>query len=138
MTERLEFGGPEWTQRIKEVFEDAVASGGDATFSISERYLDPPAHLVPAAGDLGWTCRIAGNAVEFTTEPADDVDVAIIADYQSILPAARLPHSDPVSAAESQALTGALVADGRLRVVAKARPPAFLSGVHDRMAAVTA
>jgi hypothetical protein len=132
---RFEFGSPEWTARIRQAFEEAITGAAEISFSISERYTDPPPRLAPADGALGWTCSIDGGTIAFSSVPSDDADVVVVADYESILPLVRLTQSDINASPE---LAARLVAEGRLLVKTRRRAPTLFNGIHDVMAAVTA
>ena len=142
--DKLEFGGPAWTDALHTTIERAWlaarAAADIAPFSVSERYIDPPAHLVPAAGELGWHCFCEGDKVTWVDGPSDSVDLCIETDYASVLPLARLVYGDDLQAqAERDHLMGTLVKEGKLRVTGDiSKRPDFLEGVHDEMARITA
>ena len=139
----LEFGSRAWTEHLRDVMAQALADAGDAAagleYSIAETYLDPPGHLAVASGELGWHARLHDGTMDFAFEPADDVDIHIIVDYQSVLPLARIVYGDgPEAVAERERILGALIGDGTLRVEGDlTKRPDFLEGVHDAMACVT-
>ena len=138
-----EFGSPDWTDQLRGAFERAWSSAqpdDKAQFSVSECYVDPPAHLAPAEGPLGWHCRFDGDKVIFLLGPSKDVDLYIETDYQEVLPLARLVYgTDPAALAHRDSLMGTLVGGGKLRVTGDlTKRPAFLEGVHDYMAGITA
>ena len=138
---KMEFGSKAWTEKLRSVIEEAVAaSTEDVDYSISEVYLDPPAHLRGSDVDLGWHARVGGGRVQFEFTPSADVDVHVAADYASILPLARLVcGDDPSRQAERDRLMGELVGSGKLQVVGDlSKRPSILDHVHDHMAAVTA
>ena len=142
--DKIEFASPAWIAGIRKAFEDAVQAAGDgaagASFSISETYTDPPRHLSQDGTPIGWHCRIEGKTVQFEDRPAEDCAVRVVADYASLLPIVRLQYgTDPANAMKAQEISAGLVRDGKLRVEgAMGQGPAFLSGVHDKMAKVTA
>ena len=141
---KFEFGGPEWTQALRSSMQEAFYESGEegkrATFSMSEQYVGAPAHLLAAGGELGWHVRFNDGRVDFVFSPSRDVDVYISADYQSILPLARLEFgSDKEKLAERDRMVGELVGSGQLVVEGDlGSRPGFLEGIHDAMARVTA
>ena len=90
-------------------------------------------------GSSAGTPRLHDGTMDFAFEPADDVDIHIIVDYQSVLPLARIVYGDgPEAVAERERILGALIGDGTLRVEGDlTKRPDFLEGVHDAMARVT-
>jgi hypothetical protein len=142
--DKYEFGSPQWTDALRGAFERAWSAADPeettGSFSLSECYIDPPAHLGQPGERLGWHCRFSGDKVTFLLGPSEDVDVYIETDYQAVLPLARLVYGDdPERQRERESLLGALVGEGKLRVKGDlTNRPAFLDGVHDYMATITA
>jgi hypothetical protein len=142
--QKLEFGSAAWIDALRVTIADALAAAGpeadEVSFSICEIYRDPPAHIVPETGVLGWHCRIVDRSLSFVLSPADDVDVVVDADYDALLPLARMIYGDdPEVHAERDRVFGRLLKDGRMRVRGDLdMRPAFLDGVHDTMARITA
>jgi hypothetical protein len=142
--EKMEFGGPEWTQALCSAMRDAFDGAGDegktTTFSMSEEYRASPAHLVGPDGQLGWHVRITGGQFAFELSPSRQVDVFISADYQSILPLARFEiGTDEARIAERDRIVADLSGSGRLVIQGDlGSRPSFLEGIHDSMARVTA
>jgi hypothetical protein len=141
---KLEFGGPEWTQALRLAMLHALDNAGDdgktAVFSMSEQYLGAPAHLVGSEGQLGWHVRFIEGQFDFVFEPSREVDVFISADYDGVLPLARLEYGDDAERlADRERIVGELIGSGRMSVEGDltTRPP-FLEGIHDAMARVTA
>jgi hypothetical protein len=141
---KVEFGGPEWTEFLRVTMQEALREAGpravDVSYSISERYVDPPSHLAPADGDLGWRARIVDGVLDFDRSPSHEVDIDIKADYRSILPLARLEFGDdPDKLAERDRLVAELVSAGHLVVRGDMSiRPDFMEGIHDALARVTA
>jgi hypothetical protein len=89
---------------------------------------------------LGWCARIRGRDVDFTFEPADDVDFRVTTDYEAVLPLARVIFAEVEDADDvRERMVGDLVASGKLTVEGdRTRRPAFLENIHDDMARITA
>lgn len=142
MGDRVEFGSRAWVDKLGEIVNELVASAPEASqrdFSICERYTDPPAHLAPPTGLLGWHMRIEDGRVHVFHEPSEDVDVLVTADYATVLPLARTTYGGPDGRAEAQKSLVPAVRDGRLSVVGNLEAgPDFLSALHDRLAEITA
>jgi hypothetical protein len=142
--EKYEFGGPEWTEVLRAAWQAALDRMGDSaagiTVSISEHYLDPPAHLAPPTGELGWRAEIKEGRFLFDPTPSHDVDIDIEADYKSILPLARLVlGTDPEKQATREQMVGELVSSGKLVVRGDMSVLAGVTeSVHDSVAVVTA
>jgi hypothetical protein len=78
---KLEFGSRPWTEQLRDAIQRAVDEAGAETgptdYAFSEVYVDPPTHLAEPGVTLGWCARIRGRDVDFTFEPADDVDFQV-------------------------------------------------------------
>src|SRR6266542_5670797 len=106
----FEFGSPEWLAAVEELLTKAVdglALGGK-TYTISEEFTDPPAHLLPpGASSIAWHLCIADGQVEVGRGVADDSDLKTVVDYQAVLPVARLVYgSSPEAMADAERLRG--------------------------------
>lgn len=141
---RFEFGSREWMSALCSAMHDLVDSSSSSashpSWSISERYIDAPAHLVTDDGNLGWCAKVRDGRLTFECSPSHNVGVEIRADYHSILPLARLEcGNDVVRLAERDRMMSALITSGKL--VLQGNPttlPPLVATVHDVMARVTA
>jgi hypothetical protein len=137
MAEKVEFAGPGWMAAIKEKLERLAARDASITLSICEVFTGSPRHLAES-GTIAWHCRIADGRVMFADGVADDVDIKNIADYQAILPFARLQITE-ASRPEYERMAGEAMAAGKLqRIGDMTKIPPSLHGLHNEMAVITA
>lgn len=137
MSERVEFAGPAWMTAIEEKLRVFARANPNARFGICEVFTDSPKHLA-ADGVIAWHCRIADGALDFRMGEVDDVDVKNVADYQAILPFARL-HLDAETQATYQQMSAEALASGKLKRFGDAtKLPPEIHGLHNEMAAITA
>jgi hypothetical protein len=137
------FGSPDWIATAHRVFNAAVAAAGPAAegvdFTICEVYTGAPADLAPE-GVIAWHCRVRDcrATVSFGDQPAADLHVTF--DYETVLPIARtIVAGDAEADRAMQRQLGAAIRAGKATVRGDfALFPAFLSGVHDEIAALTA
>jgi hypothetical protein len=99
MTEKVELGSPEWLEIAREFLTARAAQLGEqldgVNFAICEVLTDPPAHLANGApNQVAWQFRFDGPRVDVRFGDATDVDFRQVADYQTILPFARIVYSD--------------------------------------------
>jgi len=139
MTEKVEFAGPGWMAAIKAKLERLAANDPSMTLSICEVFTGVPRHLDKNGdGVIAWHCRISGGKVTFAYGEVDDVDIKNTADFESILPFARMKLT-PESRADYEQRAAALMAQGKLsRVGDMAKVPPSLHGLHNEMAEITA
>src|SRR3989442_11875891 len=104
----FEFASPEWLAAVEELLQKAVdgLDLGGKTYTISEEFTDPPAHLLPpGATSISWHLRVTDSAVEVGRGVLDDSDLKTTVDYQAVLPVARLVYeSTPEAMADAQRL----------------------------------
>lgn len=142
--EKFEFASTPYVEELRRQLEAALQEVdiSGVEFCMSEEYTDPPVHLLkPEARSIGFYFRISGGRVEVRDHPRDDADVAIIADYQSILPFVRAeqgphPHLDEAT----QAAVSQLISVGKLLIKGdlSARPEVVQrANLHDRLAPLT-
>lgn len=143
--QRFEFASRAWLEALGGVMHAAFARAGGAPpgerLSFSHEYSDPPAHLADGVGRIGWSIRIADGALRYAPGPVDDADVAVVADYASLLPLSRLVYGEDAEArARGAASVGELVAAGKVVVCRGdlACAPRFFEDVHDEIARRTA
>jgi hypothetical protein len=140
-----EFASPGWMAFMHGMISARMADLGEAArtvnFSICEVFTDPPASLSPSGAPLAWHCVIRNGVIEFGNTERQDVEVRIVADYQSILPLARHDYSsgDPERAAEVAAQGQALRESGKLVMHgSRAQRDPRIGNLHDPIARVTA
>lgn len=139
MANKVEFASQEWLDALKGMIERYMAlAPGDLELSICEVFTGVPKHLDKNGdGVIAWHCRISGGRLEFRDGEIDTADLKTIADYDFILPFARMKVS-PENMAEYQAQQaegaklGKVVSTGDRSKV----PPAFY-GMHNELAEIT-
>jgi hypothetical protein len=121
------FGTEGWYAHLERELRAALADVPPGTrFCLAERY------VVDGGPDLGWHVRCSDGRVTFATEPADDADATLVVDIHIAREGLR-PDSP-----EGRALQKAALLDGRIRWLGEpSRLPDALSGVHERIAALT-
>ncbi len=141
MTEKYEFASPEWVDYAREWVEkalvDADLAGVDIEFC--EEFTDAPPHLAGESGSTGWhmvivdgTARVADGVIDARTK--------IVADYQTILPLARMiiDPSDEKQAAEMQKIISMAMAEGKFKPPSNMSTPGTsvpqLAGLHNALA----
>lgn len=134
---KVEFAGPEWMAAIESKLRRLAAAHPDWRFGICEVFTGSPKHLA-ADGTIAWHCRVADGQLAFHMGEADDVDLKNIADYQAILPFARLQLT-PETRADYEKMSAKALADGKLKRIGDAAilPPG-IHGLHNEMAEITA
>lgn len=140
MSEKIEFAGPAWLSALRDLLRKYIAlAGPEVDLSICEVFTGVPAHLDrDGDGVIAWHCRIKGGELDFRDGEIDDADIKTVADYQFILPFARM-KIEPGNMAEYQqmqeegARAGKVVHQGDRSKV----PPAFY-GMHNELAEITA
>ncbi len=146
-----EFGSPAWLATLGGLILGAIGKTalarakdrmGPLNFSMCEVFTAPPEHLGGQGARLAWHCVVKDGALRFETTEADDVAVKIVADYQTILPIARLDtDASPDGADKMAALFQAGIAAGKATAkgaqIEDGGPPP-LDGVHNTIARLTA
>lgn len=137
---KIELASPEWLAALKGLIERYMKlAGPDLTLSICEVFTGVPKHLDKHGdGRLAWHCKIEGGRLHFAEGEVVHADLKTIADYDFILPFARL-KLDPGNMADYQKAQEAGVAAGKLQRsgdISKV-PPAFY-GMHNELAEITA
>lgn len=134
-----EFMSPPWIAMARREITNALAGRdlGGASFTLSEEFTDPPPHLAPGSGPIGFSIRIVAGDVEVVGRPEPEADLRIISDYADALPLAR----DPDAAATDPHESERRIADGRLRIEgdpALAPPELMQLDIHRLLAGQTA
>jgi hypothetical protein len=137
---KLEFASPEWHEALKGLLERYMQiAGPDVRLTLCEVFTGVPAHLDRSGkGVIAWHCRIAEGRLDFREGEIDDADLKTVADYQFILPFARMKLT-PESRPEYEALQAEGVRQGKLKRTGDLSkiPPAFY-GMHNELAEMTA
>ena len=143
--EKHPFCSAAWVHVAREYIEAQCAendiSGIETAFC--EKFTDAPNGVATEGGGItGWYFRIAGGEVEVGHGVIEDADVTIVADYETIVPLARMVfEGHPERAAEAQQVLEEAAAQGRMRREgaedALGATP-FLAGLHDVLARRTA
>lgn len=140
MTDRIEFAGPEWHERLKGLLEKYTAlAGPEVRLSICEVFTGVPPHL-DAGGDgrIAWHCRIADGKVDFRDGEIETADLKTIADYDFVLGLARMKIEE-ATLADYRALEAEGAASGKLRSTGdRSKIPPVFYGMHNELAEVTA
>jgi hypothetical protein len=119
--DKVEFASPAWLAAIDEILRkelDGVDLGGQS-FTISEEFTDPPAHLLHGGQTtVGWHLRVSDDGVEVHEGALADADLRTTVDYQAVLPVARLVYgtteeaiAEALRIREEARSTGARVGD---------------------------
>jgi hypothetical protein len=140
MTQKVEFAGPEWMAAIEAKFRRfAEGPGRDIKLSICEVFTDVPSHLDrDGNGRIAWHCHIGDGKLAFAYGEIDQADIKNIADYQTILPFARLMLTPETQEAYQRMAAEAMAAGKLKRLGDPAKIPASLHGLHNEMAEITA
>ncbi len=121
------------------ICEKARQAAPDFSYAICEVFTDVPAEVAPD-GRVAWHARIRGEDVSFDLSEIEAADMKAVADYASVLPLARFDtRNDPDRAAELQAMSQALIGQGKLHIsgsslAASANP---IASLHDAMVRLT-
>ncbi|HEX7035385.1 MAG TPA: hypothetical protein VF210_06395 [Pseudomonadales bacterium] len=139
MTRKIELASPEWLAALKELITAYTAKAGDGVeLSICEVFTGVPPHLDKHGnGVLSWYCRIRDGRLEFAEGEIDDADIKTVADYEFIVPFARM-KIDPgnMQAYEAKLAEGAAAGKITRRGDRSKVPPAFY-GMHNDLADIT-
>ncbi len=144
MTEKYEFASPEWVDYAREWVEkalgDADLEGVDIEFC--EEFTDAPAHLAGESGSTGWHMVIKDGKAT-VGHGVIKARTKIVADYQTILPLARMitDPSDEKQVAEMQKIITAAMAEGKFTPPSDMNTPGTsvpqLGGLHNALAVRT-
>ncbi|MDE0350460.1 MAG: hypothetical protein OXM56_12220 [Gammaproteobacteria bacterium] len=143
--EKYPFCSAAWVGVARDFIETQCAennlSGIETSFC--EKFTDTPDNVTTDGdGVTGWYFRIAGGKVEVGHGVIEDADATIIADYQTVVPLARVVfEGNPEGAADAQRVVEQATAEGKMRRegsedAMNATP--FLAGLHDVLARRTA
>jgi hypothetical protein len=139
MTDKVELASPEWLAALEDLIDAYTAkAGGGVELSICEVFTRVPKHLDKHGdGKLSWYCRIKEGRLEFEEGEIDDADIKTVADYEFILPFARM-KIDPgnMQAYQSKLDEGAAAGKITRRGDRSKVPPAFY-GMHNDLAEIT-
>ena len=148
-SEKLEFGSEGWISAAHEIAQELVDAGlasgelsADESFSIIETFTHAPAHL-SETGAITWGLRLEGGKVSLLREMPEKVNVKLRAEYDVVLPLARMQYiANVFPPPEAQAISRRALALRKMVVVGKDQmdppAPAALSALHNRLAALTA
>ena len=142
---RYEFSSAEWVavarQHLQEAAQDADLS--DVRFTFNEVFTDAPAHLgTDGEGRIGWYVRVQDGRIEVECGILDEADLRIVADYQTVLPLARMVFAgNEALAAEAGRKVAEATAAGKMRREGDDQATAahaWMGGLHDALARRTA
>lgn len=144
MTEKYEFASPEWADYAREWVENALIDADLAGVDIEfcEEFTDPPAHLAGESGTTGWHMVIRDGEAT-VGHGVIDARTKIVADYQTILPLARMitDPTDEKKVAEVQKIITTAMAEGKFTPPTDTNTPGAsvpqLGGLHNALAART-
>ena len=116
----------------RSVLEELVATHGEAgkTFSACEVFTSAPASVAGADSTAAWNFSIVGKTVEVSMGEVDGADFNVRADYQSVLPVARLVYTPEILAKQAAKPPAVPPSEG-------SAPPAYLVELHNRLAVLT-
>ena len=144
MAEKYEFASPEWVAYAREWVENALVDtdleGVDIEFC--EEFTDPPAHLAGDSGSTGWHMVIKDGKAT-VGHGVIDARTKIVADYQTILPLARMiaDPTDEKKVAEMQKIITTAIAEGKFTPPSNMNTPGTsvpeLGGLHNALAVRT-
>jgi hypothetical protein len=139
MVQKLEFASQEWLDELHAlllVYTQKV--GPELELSLCEVFTGVPTHLdTDGSGVIAWHCRIRNGSVMMARGEIDDADLKTTADYQYILPFARM-QLNPANIAEMEAEHARGVALGLLkREGDRSVIPREFYGMHNDIAALT-
>lgn len=117
MDDTFEFASPEWMVEIRVLLDRTVRDldVGGGTFTVSEEFTDPPAHLLPeGAKSIAWHFRVTDGAIEVGDGPLAGADLETTVDYDTCLPIARLVYDTPEALEELERRRADAIAAGTL------------------------
>ncbi len=133
---KVAFASPEWIDIARTALEELVAAHGetDKSFSVCEVFTDAPADLTGAdTTTVAWHFRIVGKTVTVGEGEISDADMPVRADYQTILPIARLVYTPELIAQRQQ--NASQVEEES--TIDRSNMPTYLVELHNRMAVIT-
>ncbi|MBC2778940.1 hypothetical protein [Parasphingopyxis marina] len=140
MAERIEFASDAWLEKLCELLEKYTAlAGPELELSICEVFTGVPKHLDKNGnGVIAWHCHIVGGEVVFEDGEIESADLKTVADYDFVLPLARLTIDDTTQEEYLRlqklgAETGKLSGSGD-----KSKVPQSFYAMHNEMAEMTA
>jgi len=141
---KVEFLSDGWIEAFRAVIAECFAAAGDESSPrnatlLSESYTGVPSHIA-ASGSRGFSIRMREGVPSLHAEVDPSAMVRIAGEYQSMLPVSRFDsRGEPAKAQEMNAMFGGLIASGKAQATgAFDSLPAWIGGLHDRIAARTA
>ena len=113
---RYEFLSPPWIEMARAEITDALSSAGDLDvepYTLSEEFTDPPPHLRPDGGTIGFFVRVGRGRVEVGDRPEPGADCRVVSDYADALVVARDPDAGAADPEEAERR----MATGKLRII---------------------
>lgn len=142
MAQKHEFASAGWFEFLREKIEALLRDApDDARWNVCEVFTQVPTHLSQTPDrQASWHGRIRGRELEFGQGEIHDADFKVVADYQTVLPLARLVFADdPGAQARVDETLEKANREGKMRVEgSRDSRPDCLDGLHDAMARVTA
>lgn len=142
---RYEFSSAEWVAVARQHLQDAARNMdlSGVSFAFNEVFTDASEHLgTDGEGRIGWYVRVADGSVEVERGILDGADVRIVADYQTVVPLARMVFAgNEELAAEARRKVAAATAAGKMRREGNDQALArhtWMAGLHDALARRTA
>lgn len=139
MTAKVEFASPEWHETLKGMIERYMAlAPPDLELSICEVFTGVPKHLDKNGdGVIAWHCYIKGGRLDFRDGAIEIADLKTIADYDFILPFAKMKIG-PDNMAEYQAQQAEGAKLGKvLSTGDRSKVPQAFYGMHNDLADLT-
>ena len=136
MTDTFELASPEWMAEIRTLLARTVRDldVGGGSFTVSEEFTDPPAHLLPeGATSIAWHFRVTDGAVAVGDGPLPGADLETIIDYDTCVPIARLVYDSPEALDDLQRRRAEATAAGKLtrRGDESVLPPELMQRLFD-------
>ncbi len=135
-TDKVAFASPEWIALARTVLDEIVAEHGEEgkSFSACEAFTDaPPGVAGKDSTTAAWHFHIVGKAVTVGEGTVEAADMNVSADYETVLPMARLVYTPEMI---EQTRQNPPQGDSESAVDASNIPP-YLVELHNRMAVVT-
>ena len=133
-----------WVEAVSAILHEA-AVGQDLMgieYTFCEEYTGVPEDLQqPGSVTAGWSYLIQDGRLRVSGDLVENPTLKVIADYDVILPLARLKMSDPQERDTLDRLAQEAAASGALRTMGdRANQPAFFDSeaLHDAIADITA
>lgn len=127
---KVAFASTEWITEAKAVLEELVAEHGEegTKFSVCETFTDAPTEFADETGAAAWHFIIDGKNVTVAAGGIEGADHQVSADYQTVLPMARVVYTEEMIAAARQKAP----AEGASNF------PSYLVELHNQLALITA